>query len=129
MDIKQVGLDGIPTPERTAAYRRPLGLILALLCTILLLLHNTTSLLLSKGRGGSVLHLHPHTSAASSKIDWSFLHVERQCPAVEPISGDEFTARRTELARLLRKGEKRGTGQADVATGGGSWAAYITEPG
>lgn len=62
-------------------------------------------------------HLHPHTSLAGAKVDWSWLAPQKQCPGLQPIGGNEFTARRSKLAGLL-KGED-----------GAGWGAYISEPG
>lgn len=63
------------------------------------------------------VHLHPHTSRAAAAIDWSWLAPEKQCPGLQGIEGAEFTARRSELAKLLKGKDGQG------------WGAYITEPG
>jgi hypothetical protein len=62
-------------------------------------------------------HLHPHTSPAAAAIDWSWLAPEKQCPGLQGITGAEFTARRSELAQLLKGKDGKG------------WGAYIAEPG
>lgn len=62
-------------------------------------------------------HLHPHTSPAAAAIDWSWLAPEKQCPGLQGIEGAEFTARRSELAELLKGADGQG------------WGAYIAEPG
>ncbi|ORY88833.1 peptidase M24, structural domain-containing protein [Leucosporidium creatinivorum] len=102
-----------PRPHRTlhllAAVLAPIALLAFVLQLHPAFVYSTTA--------ARPAHLHPHTSPAAAAIDWSWLAPEKQCPGLQGIGQDEFTARRTQLAELL-KGED-----------GKSWGAYVSEPG
>lgn len=101
-----------PQQQRESRMLQHLAALLIPLALLTFLVHEHGPLLPTRTTG-----LHPHTSPAAAKLDFSWLAPRRQCPALQPIRSNEFTARRDTLAELL-KGVK-----------GDSWGAYITEPG
>ncbi|GAA5943409.1 hypothetical protein JCM1841_002533 [Sporobolomyces salmonicolor] len=100
-----------PTPST----RRPPLVIVGLLAIIGAVIHQLAhSALLRSARFSP--DLHPYTHASDAELDWSWLSYTKMCPALSLIGNDEYTARRDQLAELLR-GEH-----------GNSWGAYVSEP-
>lgn len=99
------------TPRARFSTRHALGALLLPFAALTLMAR------LSSPTISHLTHLHPHTSLAASKVDWSWLAPQKQCPGLQPIKGAEFTARRSKLAELLKGGDGKG------------WGAYISEPG
>ncbi|GAA6005786.1 hypothetical protein JCM11491_004010 [Sporobolomyces phaffii] len=105
------------TPVREATTRRSVvGSFLVTALVVTGIFAQLSIFTLDPARARVDDRLHPATHALDREVDWSWLSHDRQCPGLEGIRVEEFTARRDRLAALL-------TGHA-----GDGWGAYVTEP-
>ncbi|GAA5903160.1 hypothetical protein JCM5296_003357 [Sporobolomyces johnsonii] len=102
-------------PPKPLSRRRPLVIVVLLATIVGAIVHQLGPSAPLRSAGFSP-ELHPYTHASDAKIDWSWLRHTKMCPALPFIGNDEYTARRDQLADLLR-GED-----------GKSWGAYVSEP-